>query len=575
MLNNPFYLRLELERYLPHFFVCKAILISLLLIACPLWAAPEKSSNACAELMQHQFPSSMRLQLIIANMNEADAYCQVKGIVNARTGIDGKHYGIEFEMRLPLSWNGRFVYQMNGGNDGNVVAAEGDASNLNAYGNRSARSQGYAVLSTNAGHAGDASENQMYGLAASNRFGLDPQAREDYGYRTTATMTPIANGVITAFYGKAAAYSYLTGCSNGGRHGMVAATRYGDKFDGILVGAPGFNLPKAAVQHAWDVQSIQQLDPQLHNAFSRADMQLIANKIVDVCDGLDGVKDGLVNSVRKCQKVFDINSLRCTDKKLPSCLSGTQTNVFARIMAGPHNSKGKPLYNSWWYDSGVADEGWRFWKLESPIPAWNHNPLIATMGAGSLAYLFTTPATEVEGTPEKLLQFLSHFDFDVDAPKIFSTQGKFKQSAMSIMTPPDVDNPHLTNFHHHGGKIIIYQGQSDPVFSTVDIVDWYEKLSSHYRGQAQTFARLFVVPGMNHCSGGPATDQFDAFNALVAWVEKGTVPERVVASVNPNNKALPANWSPSRSRPLCPWPRVATYTSGDIESATSFVCSVE
>ncbi len=528
------------------------------------------ANSACADLLQHKFPAAMKLELQTAKLNEGEAFCQINGAVNSRTGSDGKHYAIGFEMRLPLNWNGRFVYQMNGGNDGAVVPAEGDI-----YEGRSARARGFAVLSTNAGHDGSAAENQQYGLAAGNRFGLDPQAREDYGYQTTSTMTPIAHDIIKTFYTKAADFSYVSGCSNGGRHGMVAASRYGDMFDGILVGAPGFNLPKAAVQHAWDVQSTQQVDPKLHNAFSRADMKLMADKITEACDGLDGAKDGLVNNIRHCQSVFDINSLRCTGEKNASCLSELQTKSFARLMSGPHNSKGKQLYNPWWYDTGIADEGWRFWKFESPIPPWNNNPLIATMGAGSLAYVFTTPATEVEGTPDKLLQFLSAFDFDRDAPKIFATQSGFKKSAMEVMTPPDVDNPYLKTFYKHKGKMIIYQGQSDPVFSTVDIVDWYERLNKNYAGKAQDFTRLFVVPGMNHCNGGPATDQFDGLGALVNWVEKGQAPNTMLAKVNPENKSLPASWSKARSRPLCPWPSVATYKSGDIESAASFACVTE
>lgn len=547
----------------------KIILVSFLIATShlPAWAVAENPAKTCTALTEYKFPEAMHLVLRSAKVNEAEAFCQLNGIVNSRTGIDGKHYAIEFEMRLPLAWNGRFVYQMNGGNDGTVVPAEGDV-----FDGRSARARGYAVLSTNAGHDGNAADNQQYGLAAGNRFGLDPQARSDYGFATTATMTPIANTIIKTFYSKAAAYSYLSGCSNGGRHGMVAASRYGDMFDGILVGAPGFNLPKAAVQHAWDVQSTQQVAPKLHNAFSRADMQLMVNKITEACDGLDGAKDGLVNKIRQCQNSFDVNSLRCYGEKNASCLSDTQIKSFTHIMSGPHNSKGQQLYNHWWYDTGIADEGWRFWKFESPIPAWNNNPLIATMGAGSLAYIFTTPATEVEGSPDKLVQFLSAFDFDSDAQKIFATQGAFKKSAMEFMTPPDVDNPKLKNFYKHNGKLIIYHGQSDPVFSTVDIVDWYEKLNKNYGGKAHNFARLFVVPGMNHCNGGPATDQFDALGALVTWVEKGQAPDTIAAKVNPENKSLPANWSKTRSRPLCPWPSVATYKSGDIESAASFAC---
>lgn len=539
----------------------------------PLWAQSGKPLVSCGELIAHHFPPHLQLSLHEANVNEADLFCQLKGVVNARTGIDGKHYGIEFEMRLPLTWNGRFLYQMNGGNDGIVVAAEGDASNLNAFAGHSARARGYAVLSTNSGHAGDAVENQAYGLVAGNRFGLDPQAREDYGYTTTAKMRPVANEIMKRFYGRPAEFSYLAGCSNGGRHGMVAASRYGDMFNGILVGAPAFNLPRAAVQHAWDVQNTQKVDPALHNAFSRADMKLIADTVLEACDQLDNVKDGLVNNIKRCQREFNINNLRCKNEKTSACLSDLQIHSFSQIMKGPRNSKGKNLYSSWWYDAGVADEGWRFWKFESPIPAWNNNPLIATLGAGSLAYIFTTPPTEVEGTPEKLLQFLSEFDFDRDAPKIFATNEIFKKSAMEIMTPPDVDNPKLTAFNSHGGKMIIYQGQSDPVFSTVNIVKWYERLDKNYHGRAQEFARLFVIPGMNHCGGGPATDQFDGLAALEKWVEQGIAPDSIAASVSAQNPGLPETWSRTRTRPLCPWPSFASYNTGDIESAASFACT--
>lgn len=529
-----------------------------------------KGQETCAKLVSHPFSTSLKLEVQKAVTNETEKFCVVSGVVNKRKGVDGKSYGIGFEMRLPLAWNGRFVYQMNGGNDGAVVPAEGHTGN----GGASALARGFAVLSTNAGHAGDAAENNQYGLAAGNRFGLDPQARDDYGYAATASMTPVAQHIMRAFYNKLPEYSYLAGCSNGGRHGMVAASRYGDMFDGILVGAPGFNLPKAAVQHAWDIQSTLQVAPTLSAAFSRDNMAFLTHNVAQACDELDGLKDGLVNKIRACQSVFDINSLVCSSEKVAGCWTAQQVKSFARLMGGPKNSKGEQLYNHWWYDTGLADNDWRFWKFESPIPAWNNHPLIATMGAGSLAYLFTTPATEVEGTPEQLLTFLKAFDFDRDAPKIFATHGPFKKSAMEYMTPPDIDNPKLESFSKSNGKLIIYHGQSDPVFSTVDLVDWYEKLDKNHKGKAQDFARLFVVPGMNHCAGGPATDQFDALGALVDWVEKGVAPAAITAKVNPENKALPAEWSKTRSRPLCPWPSVATYKKGDAEVAGSFVCEI-
>ena len=163
---------------------------------------------------------------LITSDAQYPAYCLVQGKVNERTGIDGKSYAIGFEMRLPTAWSGRFLYQANGGNDGVVVPAEGDGKNLNVVGRVTALARGFAVLSTDAGHNGADPVNASTGLLSGNVFGFDPQARLDYGYMATATMTPIAKSIIRSYYGIGPSYSYMFGCSNGGRHGMVAASRF-------------------------------------------------------------------------------------------------------------------------------------------------------------------------------------------------------------------------------------------------------------------------------------------------------------------------------------------------------------
>jgi len=141
------------------------------------------------------------------------------------------------------------------------------------------------------------------------------------------------------------------------------------------------------------------------------------------------------------------------------------------------------------------------------------------------------------------------------------------------MTPPGVSDPKLESFKARGGKMIIYHGQSDPVFSTNDIVNWYEKLAGNHGGDASEFVRLFLIPGMCHCSGGgPATDQFDAFSALMTWVEAGQAPDRIIASVNPLNPEIPGDWSKKRSRPLCVWPKIAKFTGDDKEKSECFEC---
>lgn len=497
------------------------------------------------------------------------AHCKVNGVANERTGIDGRQYAVGFEMRLPADWNQRFLHQVNGGNDGKVVPALGALP----IWPQNALQRGYAVISSDAGHRDDDPANDAAGLAKSNVFGLDPQARRDYGYAANDTMFTVAQGLMRAHYGRAPARNYMAGCSNGGRHALVAATRYGDRYDGILAGAPGLNLPKAAVQHAWDVQSWQMADPDIRKAFSPDDMKLVAAKVVERCDALDGAADGIVADLVACQTRFKVAELRCSASKTPQCLSAGQVAALERSFAGPRNSKGEALYSDWSWDAGVGTGNWRFWKLESQIPPWDRLPLIATMGAGSLSYIFTTPPTRTPGRPDELLAFLARFDFDRDAPRIYATDSTYTESGMQFMAPPDVDDPKLASFRARGGKLIVYHGNSDAVFSFNDTARWFAKLQANLGGDSAALARFYPVPGMAHCSGGPATDQFDALGALVDWVEQGKAPGAIVARVNADNKELPAGWSKTRTRPLCPWPQVARYAGGDLESAGSFRCT--
>ncbi|RZL96047.1 MAG: tannase/feruloyl esterase family alpha/beta hydrolase [Variovorax sp.] len=356
----------------------------------------------------------------------APAHCLVQGRMNERkSAVDGNSYAIGFEMRLPVAWNGRFFHQVNGGLDGAVVPALGGIGGGAPVTN--ALRMGFAVVSSDAGHAG----------ALGPRFGLDPQARLDYGYNAVAQLTPVAKHVIAQAYGRGPDRSYIGGCSNGGRHAMVAAARSAGDYDGILAGNPGFNLPRAAVAQLYGAQQ------------------------------------------------------------------------YARIATAST-------------PAGLPD-------LQSAF----------------------TPAE---------LKLVS----DV-----------FRESAMAFMSPPDAAN--LATLRNRGAKMMVYHGTSDPVFSSDDTAAWYERVQSANGGNAAAFARYFPVPGMNHCSGGPATDQFDMLSALVAWVERGEAPASVTATArgagsNMVNPELPAGWSAQRTRPLCPWPQVARYQGGDPERASSFAC---
>jgi feruloyl esterase len=498
------------------------------------------------------------------------AHCRLTGQMNRRVSpVDGKTYAIGFEMRLPLAWNGRFFHQVNGGIDGVVAPAVGGIGGGGPL--TDALQRGFAVISSDAGH--DRAQNPT--------FGIDPQARLDYGYNAVGALTPMAKSVIAAAYGKGPDRSYIAGCSNGGRHAMVAAARYADQYDGILAGDPGFNLPQAAVAQLYGAQQYASIAratttavpgvpaalPDIESAFTPAELELLADRVVARCDALDGLADGIVDDVKACQSAFDLNRDVPTcvaETRDGRCLSAAQKSVLARIFAGARNSAGQPLYATFPYDSGVGGSNWRDWKFRSPT----------TRDPGAVGFIFQTP-------PEKSLrsglEFALGFSMDRDAPKIYATDSTYTQASMTFMTPPHPTD--LSVLRDRGAKIIVYHGTSDPVFSSDDTAAWYRALTAANGGDATSFARYFPVPGMNHCRGGPATDQFDMLTPLVEWVEHARAPNAVTASARgPGNAGgvnpeIPASWSPTRTRPLCPYPKVARYNgSGDIESAASFSC---
>ena len=544
----------------------------------PLAAARPGTLEACADLAARAaLPGTVYTavtevpagNVTVGNVSmAAPAHCLVQGRMNERTSpVDQQRYAIGFEMRLPVAWNGRFFYQANGGLDGVVVPALGG---IGGGGPRSSALQmGFAVISADAGHPG----------TMGPRFGLDPQARLDYGYNAVAQLTPMAKNLIAKAYGRGPDRSYFGGCSNGGRHAMVAAVRSAQQYDGILAGDPGFNLPKAAVAQLYGAQQYAAVasaktpagQPDLQSAFTPAEMKLVADKVLERCDALDGLADGIVSNVQACRTKFDIQAAVPTcaagatgtpATRDGMCLSAPQKNALANVFKGARNSAGQPIYSSFPFDAGVSGANWREWKFASP----------ATRDAGAVAFIFSTPplADRPQGLP-----FALGFDMDRDAPRIAATDGVFRESALSFMTPPAAAD--LGALRDRGGRMIVYHGTSDPVFSSDDTAAWYERVQAASGGDASAFARYFPVPGMNHCAGGPATDQFDMLSTLVDWVEQGKAPASVTATARGAgtpvpNAEVPAGWSAQRTRPLCPYPQVAVYTGGDTERASSFAC---
>lgn len=539
-----------------------------------LAAANGATLDNCANLANRLQLDNTRIESVVAvaagglklGDRSVPEHCLVKGRMAERKGTDGRDYAIAFEMRLPLAWNGRFYYQGNGGLDGAVLPAQGALGGGPLTG---ALFQGFAVISSDAGHTG----------AQTPFFGMEPQARLDYGYQAVEKLTPMAKKLITQAYGVPPGRSYIGGCSNGGRHAMVAASRLGDAYDGYLVGAPGYRLPLAATAQIWGVQQWMTLAtpgatikhpmnpnaalPDLGSAFTAQERQTVAQAIAEKCDALDGLRDGIVHATQACQATFNIHSAvgTCSGERNGSCLSAAQKTLVASVFAGAKRADGKSIYASFPYDPGVAGSNWATWKFVNSLAL---DPLAAGV-------VFAVPPGPLDPLKD---------DIQARLDKLSAVNETYRESGLQFMMPVGQDNPvNMAALRARGAKMVLYHGVSDPIFSAEDTRQWMERLRHAGVNTQQDFARYFPIPGMNHCSGGPATDQVDLLTPLVRWVEQGVPPQAVVATArgpgNPGgvNPELPAGWSSARTRPLCAYPAVATYNgTGSPEDASSFVC---
>ena len=462
----------------------------------------------------------------------APAHCIVRGEIEKRKGVDNKDYAIGFELRLPGQWNNKFLFQGGGGLDGTLSPAIGKVpvSGSTAI---PALTRGYAVVSTDSGHTDN----------SANGFVKDQQARLNYAYASTGKVTNVAKQLISQMYNVSPKHSYFMGCSNGGREAMQAAMYYPNEFDGIVAGNPGFRLSKAAIGEAWDNQQFTKYAPTDANgnkivsqALTQKDLDAVVKGVIKRCDAKDGLADGIINAWEKCD---------FKPEMVENEIGANKVALLNAIFNGAKNSKDENVYSSWSYDTGLNAPGWRMWKHGTSTTA-TPNSINFTMGASSLVNYFMFPGNSQMSSLD--------FDFDKDVVKTNQVGGV-----------NDADKTELSTFKARGGKMIIYEGVSDPVFSANDLRDWYKKLVNDM-GNVDNFTRVFMVPGMNHCGGGPAMENFDPLTALEEWTEFGKAPDSIIAKAG---KEYPDK---NKEQPLCPYPKVATYVGGDKNKASSFRC---
>jgi feruloyl esterase len=448
-----------------------------------------------------------------APVQTAKPFCRVEGTIAP---------AIRFELWLPPaeSWNGMLQGIGNGGMAGFLSYAPLAAS----------LAAGYAAVTTDLGHQGG-------GIDGSFAIG-NPQAVIDWGHRATHEMTVKAKQIVAAHYGKPQERAYFTGCSGGGRQALMQAQRYPGDYDGILAGDPTADFTHLTTGgRLWQMHATQGA-----GYIPASKVPTIANAVVAACDAIDGVKDGVLEDPRQCK--FDPATIQCRAGDADSCLTQPQVAALKRIYAGAKNSKGEAIF------PGTSPGG------ELGPGGWSSYITGAGPGKGSqLAYASGYLRGLVFENPE---YDAMSFDWDRDVPVMDA-------KLASII---NATNPDLAAFKARGGKLIQYHGWNDPGVAPMSSVNYYESVQRKMGGAAgvRDFYRLFMVPGMQHCAGGPGPDKFDGLAALRQWVEQGKAPERIVAAHLSDGRT-------DRTRPLCPYPQKAKWNGkGSSDEAASFSC---
>jgi feruloyl esterase len=437
------------------------------------------------------------------------------------------------------AWNGKFQGEGIGG-----FAGEIDYRQMAI-----ALRRGFATAGTNTGHSAQ-------GTDASWALG-HPEKVIDFGYRGIHEMTLVAKAAIKAAYGKEPQYSYFEGCSNGGRQALMEAQRYPEDYDGILAGAPANFWTHLLAKGLADAQATT-LDPASYIPSGK--LPAIAHAVNAACDSQDGVADGILNDPRKCR--FDPATMLCKEGDSEKCLTAAQATALKKLYDGPNDAQGRKIFPGYLPGGEEGPEGWQRW-ITGPAPGQ------------SLIFAFT------RGYFSDMVYDKAGWNYK-EANIDQSLKAADERTAQIL----NATNPDLAPFKAHGGKLIIYHGWNDPAISALNTVNYYnEVVSTVGAKQVEAFTRLYMVPGMQHCTFGPGPDSFgqlgsggndaqhNAELALEQWVEKGVAPNAIIATKYAGE--VPAK-EVRMTRPLCPFPQIAKYKgAGDTNEARNFLCGAD
>ncbi len=462
---------------------------------------------------------------------ELGDFCRFVG--SARPSSDSD---IRFEVWMPLKgWNGR-LWGIGGRNFAGQISYAELGSRL---------SEGYAAVASDSGHPSDTTMNSAWAIG-------HPEKLVDYGYRATHEVTVAAKRVVAEFYGRAPERKYFSGCSNGGREALTEAQRFPDDYDGIIAGAPAFEFVRSIT--GWAFIQFVWLADETH-MIPHGTLEPIASAIIRKCGGPEEVRDGYLVDPQPC--VVSKSDLVC-DGADSHCLTPKQFETLEMLHEGPRMGSSKPLVRGYAMGSESAWDGMHFDANQADT--------------GDFQFANGLFRDFVHGDPA--------WDFHNFDPV---RDGRLAQEKLGPII--NATNPDLRRFIAHGGKLILYHGWSDGIFPASSTIDYYKSVvKSVGHAAAQGSVRLFMVPGMEHCRGGPGPNYFgqpltkgradperSIGTLLRRWVEGGVSPDQVIAlkrsdDDDPNSKVV-------RTRPLCAWPETARYLGvGNVDNESSFEC---
>lgn len=435
-------------------------------------------------------------------------------------GIIGQE--IRFELLLPMDWNGRFAM---GGGGGFV----GSIQNSAAF----SLSRGFATAGTDTGHQG---------AGQRTTWAMDHLERQlNFGYMAIHRTAVVSKEIIRRYYCQPSLYNYFLGCSRGGGQAMMEAQRYPEDFDGIVAGAPAFTWPALGVEFIENTKAIY--PDGLHKPIlSRDELELLESEVLQQCDSLDGLKDGIINDPRRCQINYNLFPM-CKFDNQPDCFTGAQIDAIQAVYDGV-TLNGQSVYPGFPCGGEGQQGGWFPWIVGSPSDTFDYSKT-------SLEYRYATAVFKYFVFHDTTWDY-RHYDFNR-----FFEDTRFASSFL------DATSTDYSTFQDRGGKMIIYHGWNDAALSALSTIEHYQKASEH-DSNLQENIRLFLLPGVLHCARGNGPDQADWLTYIQNWVERNQPPDRVLVSKKQNGKTL-------MTRPVFPYPGQAVYDGeGDPGAPGSF-----